>query len=388
MKIIHIVDPFAGGIATFLKLLTEELKDDYHIIIHGERKELADAKYVKTVFPKKNIRFIHWKSVQRELSPIKDLKAYAELVSILRRFSDADVVHLHSSKAGFLGRIACRHLGITNVIYTPNGAPFLIKKGKRINLKLYERFEKIAYHFGGRIICASASERDEYEKRGMSAEFISNGTRIGKSSFIGNKDYNKFRIVTSGRVANQKNPHFFNEIAWAFAELKHFEFVWIGQGEDTAALTAPNIRITGWLSREGVNHEIAKADLYLSTSFFEGLPFAVIEAMSLGKCLLLSNCTGNIDLVKKGVNGEIFNNQEEAINHIIYFYLNKEITESMGLNSLEICRDYFSIEETAFRYRMEYKKTPSTTYRAKAFDILRKRNPKSIAATLGKSNPQ
>lgn len=373
MKIVHIVDPFAGGIATFLKLLTEELQEDYHIIVHGERKELADAKYVKTIFPKKNIKFIHWKSVQREISPVKDFKAYTELVAILRRFKDADVVHLHSSKAGFLGRIACRQLGISNVIYTPNGAPFLIKKDNQVSLKLYERCEKLAYHFGGRRICASASEKDEYEKRGMSADFISNGTRVGKESFIGNKDYNKFRIVTSGRVANQKNPYFFNEVAWAFAELKHFEFVWIGHGEDTAALTAPNIRVTGWLSSEGVRHEIAKADLYLSTSFFEGLPFAVIEAMSLGKCLLLSNCTGNIDLVKRGVNGEIFNNQEEAINHVIYFYLNKEITESMGMNSLEICRDYFSIEETAFRYRMEYQKMVESKRRSVRIESLKKR---------------
>src|SRR5665213_2166844 len=127
MKIVHIVDPFAGGIATFLKLLTEELKDDYHIIVHGERKELADAKYVKTIFPRKNIKFIHWKSVQREISPVKDFKAYAELVSILRRFKDADVVHLHSSKAGFMGRIACRQLGIKNVIYTLDGRPVLIQ---------------------------------------------------------------------------------------------------------------------------------------------------------------------------------------------------------------------------------------------------------------------
>ena len=383
MKIVHIVDPFAGGIATFLKLLTEELNDDYHIIIHGERKELADAKYVKTIFPRKNIRFIHWKSVQREINPIKDLKAYSELVSILRRFTDADVVHLHSSKAGFLGRIACRQLGFENVIYTPNGAPFLIKKGNKINRRMYEGFEKLAYHFGGKIICASASEKDEYEKRGMKAEFISNGTRIGKDSFINNKDYNKFRVVTSGRVANQKNPHFFNEIAWAFAELKHFEFVWIGYGEDTAALTAPNIRVTGWLSREGVNHEIAKADLYLSTSFFEGLPFAVIEAMSLGKCLLLSNCTGNIDLVKRGVNGEIFNSQEEAINHIIYFYLNKEITESMGLNSLEICKDYFSIEETALRYRMEYQKMTDGKHVPVSQEVLTKYGKSSLSLNQG-----
>ena len=356
MMIVHVVDPFAAGLATFLKLLTEEMSDNYHIIVHGERTELADPKELKKLFPKKQIRFIYWKSVQRDINPVKDTIAYFELVKILRRFRKADVIHLHSSKAGFIGRMACKQLGIKQVIYTPNGAPFLMSSASNIKLMLYEKLEKLASYFGGEVICASASEQQEYMKRGIKADYIANGTKISKSSFIENKDYSKFRIVTSGRVVDQKNPKFFNEIALSFVELKHFEFVWIGTGEDASFLTSPNISVTGWLSKEGVRNEINRADLYLSTSYFEGLPFAVMEAMALGKCLLLSDCTGNTDLVKKGINGEIFSTKEEAINFIVDFYLNKEITESMGLNSLEICKDYFNIEETALRYQQLYQK--------------------------------
>jgi len=354
MLILHVVDPFAAGLATFLKLLTEEMNDNYHIIVHGERAELAELKDIKKIFPRKQIRFIYWKSVQREINLVKDTLAYIELLYILRRFRHADVVHLHSSKAGFLGRIACRQLKIKQVIYTPNGAPFLMNNESNIKLNLYLKLEKLASFFGGEVICSSASEQKEYLKRGIKAGYISNGTKISKDSFISNKDYSKFRIVTSGRVVDQKNPIFFNEIALSLVNLKHFEFVWIGSGEDISALTSPNIHITGWLSKEGVKKEIAKADLYLSTSYFEGLPFAVMEAMALGKCLLLSNCTGNIDLVKKGINGQIFSTKEEAINYIVDFYLNKEITESMGLNSIEICKDYFNIKETASKYQELY----------------------------------
>ncbi len=359
MKIVHVVDPFAGGLATFLKLLSEQMNEHYHIIIHGERKELADPKDVKKIFPQKNIRFIHWKSAQRNVNLLKDSFAYFELVSILRRFKTADVVHLHSSKAGFLGRIACKQLGLKQVIYTPNGAPFLMNNVSGFKLKFYEQLEKIAHRFGGKVICASASEQEEYNKRGIEAEFINNGTKIGKHSFIFNKNYNKFRIVTTGRVVDQKNPKYFNEIAKAFIDLKHFEFIWIGDGEECAMLDAPNITVTGWLSKEGVRNEIAKADLYLSTSIFEGLPFAVMEAMAMGKCLLLSHCTGNIDLVKSGFNGEVFQSKEEAVSYIINFYLNKEITYSMGLNSLEVCKDYFNIEETAIRYNLKYMEVSS-----------------------------
>jgi glycosyltransferase involved in cell wall biosynthesis len=81
-----------------------------------------------------------------------------------------------------------------------------------------------------------------------------------------------------------------------------------------------------------------------------------MEAMALGKCLLLSNCTGNVDLVEKGRNGEIYNSKDEAVNHILYFYLNKELTESMGLESIEICRDYFNIEDSANRYLQIYQR--------------------------------
>ena len=364
MMIVHVVDPFAAGLATFLKLLTEEMNNEYHIIVHGERIELSDPKEIKKFFPKKQIRFIYWKSVQREISPVKDTIAYIELVNILRRFRNADVIHLHSSKAGFLGRIACRQLGIRQVVYTPNGAPFLMGNENNIKLMLYEKLEKFASYFGGKVICASVSEQQEYLKRGIKADFITNGTKISKDSFISNKDYSKFRIVTSGRVVDQKNPKFFNEIALSFLNLKHFEFVWIGAGEDVSVLASPNISVTGWLSKEGVRNEIAKADLYLSTSFFEGLPFAVMEAMALGKCLLLSDCTGNIDLVKKGINGEIFSTKEEAINYIIDFYLNKEITESMGIHSLEICRDYFNIKETALRYQQLYQKVSKLAHKS------------------------
>lgn len=354
MKIVHVVDPFASGLATFLKLLTEELEEHTHIIIHGERKELIPADDVKRFFPRNNVKFIRWKSVCRELSAVNDLKAYIELYKILNRFRDADAIHLHSSKAGFLGRLAARHLGLKQVIYTPNGAPFLMQGISKAKRRLYENLEWIASGFGGDIVCASESEHIEYKKRGISTEFINNGTRISKESFKPNKDYDKFRIVTSGRVAEQKNPTVFNDIATAFLDLKHFEFVWIGDGEEVKEITSPNVKVTGWLSKKGVKDEISKADLYLSTSHFEGLPFSVMEAMSMGKCLLLSDCTGNSDLVKTGFNGHLFKNVGEAVNYIIYFYLNKEITYSMGQNSIEICKDYFNIENTAISYEQKY----------------------------------
>ncbi|HWJ02332.1 MAG TPA: glycosyltransferase, partial [Verrucomicrobiae bacterium] len=155
MTILHVVEPFAAGIAVFVKSLTEAMPQDTHIILHGERKQVMTAAEVKKIFPKNNVRFIRWHSVQRSIHPLKDLKALRELYSILKRLKKTgmlDAVHLHSSKSGLLGRAACRMAGITNVVYTPNGAPFLSGTNFLSNF-LYEQLEKLGHGFGGRVIC-------------------------------------------------------------------------------------------------------------------------------------------------------------------------------------------------------------------------------------------
>src|SRR5215471_1724474 len=131
MKVVHVIEPFASGVAFFVKSLAETMPNDTHIVVHGERKDVMDAIQVKKLFPAENVRFVRWKSANRSINPIKDLMALRELYTILTRLKQknlVDVIHLHSSKSGFLGRLACRMAGIENVIYTPHGASFLSGK--------------------------------------------------------------------------------------------------------------------------------------------------------------------------------------------------------------------------------------------------------------------
>jgi glycosyltransferase involved in cell wall biosynthesis len=359
MVIIHIVEPFAAGVATYIKSLTENMTDNTHIIIHGERNNLTAAAEVKKYFPKNNVKFIRWSNVQRELNFKKDFNALVKLIRILKRFKTADAVHLHSSKAGFLGRIACSILGIENVIYTPNGASFLIDDLSDFKVALYKRLEQFASLFGGRVICTSKSERRAYVDIGIKASYINNGTSILTTEEIKTvKNLNSFRIITAGRIVSQKGPKMFNELAEKFKELKNFEFVWIGDGQDKDLLTSDNIRVTGWLTTEQVHQEIKNSDLYLSTSKYEGLPLAVLEAMNLKKCLLLSDCVGNRDLVRSGKNGELFNTVDDAEKKILNLYAYRESIRSMGEYSYELCFHYFNAEKMASSYNDEYRQGP------------------------------
>ncbi|MCW3073475.1 MAG: glycosyl transferase group 1 [Flaviaesturariibacter sp.] len=368
MVILHVVEPFAAGIAVFVRSLTEAMPNDTHIIFHGERKNVMSAKEVKSLFPERNVRFIRWQSAQRSINPLKDLQAFNQLYRLLKRLKTKgliDAVHLHSSKSGLIGRVACRMAGITNVIYTPNGAPFLSGSNHVANY-FYRRLEKFGNIMGGEIVCCSESELEAYKKIGLSGRFINNGVSIQPlAPGLRQKDFSKFRIVTSGRIEAQKNPALFNSVAGYFEELDQFEFIWIGDGAEKDLLTAKNITVTGWIDPAEVKTLMASADMYFSTSVYEGLSFAALEALSLQKPLLLSDCVGNKDIISKGLNGDLFGNKNEAVNKILSYYNNSDMLRVMGQTSYALCQKQFDMKQNFGSYRRIYsnesvKKDPST----------------------------
>src|SRR5690606_41541615 len=83
MNIVHVVEPFAAGIATFVKSLKETLSHDHHIIIHGERKPVMSAEEVKKSFAKKNVQYTKWHDAQRSINPFKDASGIGQLTRLL-----------------------------------------------------------------------------------------------------------------------------------------------------------------------------------------------------------------------------------------------------------------------------------------------------------------
>lgn len=361
MKIVHIVESFAGGVFDFLVDLSNGMSNHEHIIIYAEREHTP--KNFKDLFPN-NTQFILWSNATREIDPKKDFLASIVLVKHLKLFKDANAIHLHSSKAGFLGRIAARWLGVQDkVIYTPHGVSFLREDVSPIKHKLFVNLEKVGAWFGGKVVACSKSEAEAFHLYNIEAKYVNNGIKCktlqkGTRSITANK---KIRIGTIGRITYQKNPAMFNEIAHRFKNNNTIEFIWIGGGgELESELTSPNIVKTGWLSREGVNTELSQIDIYLSTSLWEGLPLSVLQAMCFENPLLLSNCVGNRDLVKDNYNGTLFNTPEEAKQTLADMLENPESLEVYGKNSKQLLLDYFTITQTVSNYAALYQEVSHT----------------------------
>lgn len=352
MKIIHVVECFAGGVFSFLSTLTNELDKEEYIIIYGTNRDNIPLNFKKQ-FPKET-RFIPWKNAGRSLNPINDIKALWELYTILKKINGIDVIHLHSSKAGFLGRIVSFLLGKSNkTIYTPHAISFLRLDVSPKKRKIFIWMEKFASLFGGKIVACSKSEKEVIKEQGIkNVTFINNGIKpLQVEKKVNTSD--KITIISVGRLSTQKNPKLFNDIALEFIYNPNIQFIWCGDGELKSELTAPNIKCTGWIEKKELENYLANADIYLSTSLWEGLPLSVLEAMSIGLPVVLSDCVGNRDLVED--NGFLYQNKICGVKIINKFINEREKIYFMGNKSNILFNKMFNIKLMGKKYYLLYK---------------------------------
>lgn len=356
MRILHVTECLAGGVLTFLVNLTNQLSTDQHIIIYGVRENTPA--HVESLF-RDNVQLIRWERSCREIKIKTDILSFLELMKILKNFRDVDIVHLHSSKAGFLGRVACRLLGKTDkVFYTPHGLSFARKDISRRKRAFYLLLEKTANCFCGDIVACSDSEKNLLFKNGIHNVYVvNNGIIIDKKDDLHNLSSDFLIIGCVGRITSAKNPILFNEIARKFRSNHKIHFLWVGDGELRNNINeSSNVRVTGWLTPKEVRKYLNQIDIYLSTSSWEGLPFSVLEAMNMGKPLVLSDCIGNVDLVENWKNGFLYHNSDEAVRAINLFTNDLSLVNKMGALSREKVKTEFSVDQMVSKYMELYHK--------------------------------
>lgn len=343
LKVVHIIEALGGGVYTYFRDLSTFFGDDEinknietTIIYSGNRKEI-DSQKIKTEFSN-GVNLIQVNMV-REFSPFQDLKSVFRLAKELKKINP-DVIHLHSSKAGVLGRIAYFFLfKKKKLFYTPHGYSFLrtdiSNTVRRIYLGIEKSFQRF---FGGTIVACGDTEYEIAKKIGPS-KLVRNGIDISdvQRSFTPHQNQ-KLTIGIMARITAARNPKLFNEIALKFPD---FDFIWIGDGELKPLITAPNIRITGWiLDRKTVLNELNNIDIYMQISLWEGLPIAVLEAMALQKPVIATNIIGNKDAVLHNKTGFLFTDINE-LDQFFEILEDEETRSQFGENALERCRKLF-----------------------------------------------
>lgn len=348
-KILYFVESMGGGVFTYITSMANSLCNDFDMYVaYGIRPQTPQN--FKSYFDK-NVHLIEVKNFKRNVS-ISDFKAFFEMKKIKNKV-DPDIIHLHSSKAGFLGRWAFRNSKIP-IFYTPHGYSFLMSNISPIKKKIYKLLEKISTNKNCTIIACSYGEKIESEKLASNVLYVDNGINIknidNTLKGIIPKEGKKITIFTLGRISSQKDPLLFNKIAESFQNIK---FVWIGDGEKRDVLTSPNITVTGWLNEQEALSQAINYDAFLLTSKWEGLPMALLEAMYLKKPCIVSNVIGNNDVINKN-NGFLCDNLSDYSNAISNIISNTQALQIIKENAYKAIINHYNSDTMAEDYKLIY----------------------------------
>jgi glycosyltransferase involved in cell wall biosynthesis len=252
----------------------------------------------------------------RPIAPWRDAVAVQQLVAILRRLQP-DLVATHSSKAGWLGRLAARLLEIP-VTFTAHGWAF--SEGvPAIPRHFYALAERVAAPLADHIIAVSEYDRKLALTRGIAADRKITRIYNGVADLATEPAQQRSgppRIIMTGRFAPQKDH---TGLVRALGQLRYLDWVldFAGDGatqSDVAALVG-SVELDDRVNFLGQRHDVPdllrRADIYALISHWEGFPYGVIEAMSAGLPVIASDVGGVAEAVEHGVTGFVVPRADE-----------------------------------------------------------------------------
>ena len=312
-KLLWIVEAMGGGVFTYSVELVNRLADRYEIYLaYGLRPETPPD--FKERFDRR-VHLIEVRNFCREIRPARDFGALLELRRLARTIRP-DLIHLHSSKAGALGRLAWDGKKIPP-FYTPHGYSFLMEDCSPLKRTIYRAIEAVCARRRCTTISCGEGEYRESLRLTRRAAWVPNGIDVEELRGLLHQTKpsgaRPFTVYTLGRICTQKGPERFEEVARAMPDLR---FVWVGDGELRDTLTAPNIEITGWVGREEALRRAVEGDVFLLPSRWEGLPMSLLESMYMGKTCVVSDAAGNRDVIHTGENGFVCRRVEEYVQAI------------------------------------------------------------------------
>jgi len=258
----------------------------------------------------------------REISPLADTVVLARLIKLMRE-TRPDIVHTHTAKAGFVGRLAARLTGVPIVVHTFHGHVFHGYFSPR-KTAVFLQLERRLASFSNRLVTISPRLRDEIAGYGVAdatkfavvplglrlAPHGNHPRRTGAFRRAMGISEDALLIGAVGRLVPIKNLGLLLEAArLARQDAANLHVIFVGDGElrqelaDKASALGLDDAVTfaGW--QDDLPAVYADLDATIITSHNEGTPACLIEAMASG-CPVIATAVGGIpDMITAHVTG-------------------------------------------------------------------------------------
>ncbi|ODS34147.1 MAG: putative glycosyltransferase [Candidatus Scalindua rubra] len=327
-----------------------------------------DSRYDMIGFARdKDIRVFIMPSLVRNVHPLKDVISLIKLALFLKK-EKYDIIHCHTSKGGFIGRLAAKLAGARIIIYSPHGDIFEGYFCKLVT-NFFVLLEKFAARFTDKIINLSEIEIERFLKHGIGTKqqlkHIYNGIDIKyyertmasnlkkRDEFGLSKD--DFICATVGRLVPVKgHTYLIKAIQKVIKVIPKARFLFIGDGELKSELSEEikslglqeNIFLLG--ARRDIATTLSCINIFLLPSINEGFGMVLIEAMAAKKPVIATNVGGIPEVVIDGKTGILIppKDTEGFSSAIIKLYNNPELSKRMGLAGYRRTKNIFNIETT------------------------------------------
>lgn len=328
LRVLQVCQPPDGGAAEHVRLLTS------YLVSQGHRVTVAgpEVSLLRQMAASNGARYHVVPGLVREISPRNDARALVDLVELFKA-EPWDVVHLHSSKAGILGRAAalaagwrpgrwaeappCRGFKAV-VLYTPHCFAFLSQMAPR-RRRLFLAIEKVAKNWGDGVVAVSRWEYTEALARGAidprRSWIILNGAdpRRDFADFVPprqGRTGSELVIGTVTRLQPEKGgEEFIRMAALVVPHIPEVSFEIVGDGWERPALErlATELGVGGQVHFRGFQEDVsswyARFHLFVLSSRQESMPLALMEAMAWGLPCVATAVGGIPELVRDGVTG-------------------------------------------------------------------------------------
>jgi glycosyltransferase involved in cell wall biosynthesis len=259
----------------------------------------------------------------REIAPLRDLRAFAGLVRLMRAWRPA-IVHTHTAKAGLLGRVAARVARVPTVVHTYHGhvlRGYFSPEKTAVFRGLEARLARLA----DALVAVSESVKQDLVSLGVAraekirvvplgleldhlAGVLPRGVLRGEAGIPAAAPL----VGMVGRLVPIKDVPTFLRAARLVLEARgDARFALVGDGEERPALEAlcrelgldGKVRFFGW--RRDLAAVYGDLDVVVNASRNEGTPVALIEALAAARPVVATRVGGTPDLLGDGVRGRL-----------------------------------------------------------------------------------
>jgi glycosyltransferase EpsD len=308
-------------------------------------------------------------SIQRTPFSLKNLKAIQELKWIIDK-NQYKIIHCHTPMGGVITRIAAkkaRYMG-TKIIYTAHGFHFF-KGAPLINWVFYYPIEKLLTKYTDCLITINKEDYQLALKHQFKVEHIKHIHGVGVDTNVffpvgpfhkqvlrreNGYSHEEFLMFYAAEFNKNKNQQFLiRALSLIKKEAPHVKLLLAGDGpllEDCKKL-AMNLGVEEMVHFLGYRTDIEillkMSDMAVASSFREGLPVNIMEAMASGLAVVATDNRGHRELIQDEENGWLVNKNDIKLmsEKITILIKNEKLRNNFGKEARRLIEEKYSISK-------------------------------------------